>query len=162
MAGESNDSLGETLIETPSETGLPSKVSKRRQGARWYAEERFRPVVEWVKDYAIFMLDPQGNIVSWNNGAERIKGYKGSEILGQHFSVLYTPEERENGAPEKALRAAARDGRFEAQGWRVRKDGSRFWADVVLTALHDPQSRLVAFLKITRDLTDDLQKERAL
>lgn len=119
-------------------------------------------VVESVKGYAIFMLDPQGNIVSWNNGAERIKGYAASEIVGRHFSVFYTPEDTKSGGPEEALRTAARDGRFETQGWRVRKDGSRFWAAVVLTALHDPQSRLVAFLKITRDLTDDLQKEHAL
>jgi PAS domain S-box-containing protein len=162
MAEQSNTGPGESVIETPSGTGQPSNVSNRSQGARWHAEEQFRLVVESVKDYAIFMLDPQGNIVSWNSGAERIKGYKSSEILGHHFSVFYTPEDRENGMPEKALQAAARDDRFEIEGWRVRKDGSHFWADAVLTALKGPESRLMAFLKITRDLTNDRQKEQAL
>lgn len=162
MAGQSNNRLGETLIETPSGTGLPSNVSKKSQGARWHAEEQFRLVVESVKDYAIFMLDPQGNIVSWNNGAERIKGYTASEIIGRHFSVFYTLEDTKSGAPEEALRIAARDGRFEREGWRVRKDGSRFWADVALTALTDPRSRQVAFLKITRDLTERVSREHAL
>lgn len=162
MAVQSNQSMGETVIESPSGIGQASNIPERNRDTGWRAEEQFRHLVESVKDYAIFMLDPQGNIVSWNSGAERLKGYKTSEILGQHFSVFYTPEERENGAPELALRAAARDGRIEREGWRVRKDGSLFWANVVITALKDPESQLVAFLKITRDLTPDLQKERAL
>jgi len=160
--GNPNKSLDDTLIEPPTGIEQPSNVLDGSRDTHWRAEEQFRQLVESVKDYAIFTLDPQGNIVSWNNGAERIKGYKSSEILGQHFSVFYTPEDRENGAPEKALRAAARDGRFELEGWRVRKDGSRFWANIVITALKDPESRVVAFLKITRDLTDDRQKEHAL
>lgn len=151
------------MIESPSGIGQPSgSLGKRGRDSHWHVEEQFRLVVESVKDYAIFMLDTQGNIVSWNQGAERIKGYQASEIIGRHFSVFYTPEDIRSGVPEEGLRAAARDGRFEREGWRLRKDGSRFWADVVITALTDPQSRLGAFLKITRDLTDRVQKERAL
>jgi len=105
-------------------------------------------------DYAIFMLDPGGIIINWNPGAERIKGYRAEEIIGQHFSRFYTLEDRENGLPHRALTIAARDRRFEAEGWRVRKDGSRFWANVVIDAIHDSAGVLIGFAKITRDMTE--------
>jgi PAS domain S-box-containing protein len=122
-------------------------------------EELYRLLVESVKDYAIFMLDPSGHIATWNEGAERIKNYAGDEIIGRHFSVFYTPEDVAAGKPERLLRAAAADGRVEDEGWRVRKDGSRFWADVVITALYDRESRLRGFGKVTRDLTARRQAE---
>ncbi|MCR8958418.1 PAS domain S-box protein [Variovorax sp. S2] len=118
------------------------------------SEERFRLLVEGVKDYAIFMLDPGGHIVSWNLGAQKNKGYEASEIIGQHFSVFYPPEIAAIGWPEQELRNALRDGRFEDEGWRIRKDGSRFWASVVITALHDATGRHRGFAKVTRDLTE--------
>lgn len=118
------------------------------------SEERFRLLVEGVKDYAIFMLDPGGHIVSWNPGAQKNKGYEASEIIGQHFSVFYPPEVAAIGWPEQELRNALRDGRFEDEGWRIRKDGSRFWASVVITALHDATGRHRGFAKVTRDLTE--------
>ena len=118
------------------------------------SEERFRLLVEGVKDYAIFMLDPGGHIVSWNLGAQKNKGYEASEIIGQHFSVFYPPEVAAIGWPEQELRNALRDGRFEDEGWRIRKDGSRFWASVVITALHDATGRHRGFAKVTRDLTE--------
>src|ERR671935_3245571 len=101
-------------------------------------DAQFRLLVESVSDYAIYLLDPGGGVASWNAGAERIKGYAAQEILGRHFSVFYPPEERAAGRPERMLELAAREGRITAHGWRVRKDGSRFWADVVITALHGP------------------------
>lgn len=118
------------------------------------SEERFRLLVEGVKDYAIFMLDPGGHIVSWNLGAQKNKGYEASEIIGQHFSRFYPPEVAASGWPEQELRNALRDGRFEDEGWRIRKDGSRFWASVVITALHDATGRHRGFAKVTRDLTE--------
>ncbi|HEX5411252.1 MAG TPA: PAS domain S-box protein [Terriglobia bacterium] len=162
MTEQAKNSMGEVLTNSLSEMEQPSGALKGSQDARWQVEEQFRLVVESVKDYAIFMLDTQGNIVSWNQGAERLKGYRASEIIGRNFSVFYTPEDRKSGAPAKSLSTAAKDGRSEIEGWRVRKDGSRFWADVVITALKDSQSRLVAFLKITRDLTERVQREHAL
>ena len=118
------------------------------------SEERFRLIVQTVRDYAIFMLDPTGHIATWNAGAERIKGYHADEIIGKHFSIFYPPEDREWDKPAWELREATREGRFEDEGWRVRKDGSRFWANVVITALRDADNRLVGFAKVTRDLTE--------
>ncbi|HJT75579.1 MAG TPA: PAS domain S-box protein, partial [Gemmataceae bacterium] len=115
--------------------------------------------VEGVKDYAIFMLDPEGRVVSWNPGAERIKGYKAEEIIGQHFSRFYPREAVERGWPDEELRRAAAEGRIEDEGWRLRQDGSRFWANVVITALRDEAGTLRGFLKITRDLTERRQAE---
>jgi PAS domain S-box-containing protein len=115
--------------------------------------------VEGVVDYAILMLDPQGYVTSWNAGAERIKGYTAHEILGQHFSVFHTPEDAANGKPERVLDQAIRTGRFEEEGWRVRKDGTRFWASVVVRALHDDDGKLRGFAKITRDLSERLEVE---
>jgi PAS domain S-box-containing protein len=122
------------------------------------SEERFRHFVESVEDYAIFMLDPEGHVVSWNSGAERLKGYKAEEIIGKNFSQFYLPEDAARNDPQDKLRIAARDGRFTEEGWRVRKDGSRFLANVVLTAVHDGDGKLCGFVKVTRDITE--QKER--
>ncbi len=119
-----------------------------------HSEERFRLLVEGAKDYAIYMLDASGRITTWNTGAERMKGYSAAEIIGAHFSRFYAPGDSERGLPEAELEAAARDGRFEVEGWRVRKDGSQFWASAVITALRDADGTLVGFSKITRDMTD--------
>jgi len=124
------------------------------EDALWQSEERFRLMVSCVMDYAILMLDPSGRIISWNLGAERIKGYGAEEIVGQHFSRFYTPDDVRSGKPDRELATAATQGRIEDEGWRVRKDGSRFWANVVITALRDEQGRLRGFGKITRDMTD--------
>jgi PAS domain S-box-containing protein len=119
----------------------------------------FDQLVEGVRDYAIFLLDADGNVASWNQGAERIKGYAAGEIIGKHFSKFYTPESIERGRAEYALKVARREGRFEDEGWRVRKDGSRFWAGVTITALRDKYGDINGFLKITRDLTARKQAE---
>ncbi len=126
------------------------------------SEERFRLLVQDVTDYAIFMLDATGHVVSWNAGAQRIKGYAVSEILGRHFSVFYPREDVAQGRPERNLETALREGRVEDEGWRVRKDGSLFWANVVITALYDEQRRLRGFAKITRDMTQMRRTERVL
>ncbi|HEY2511920.1 MAG TPA: PAS domain S-box protein [Polyangiaceae bacterium] len=122
-------------------------------------EERFRLLVESVRDYAIFMLDTDGRVATWNVGAERIKGYAAHEIIGQHFSKFYPAEDIRDGKPPRELEGAARDGRFEDEGWRLRKDGTRFWANVVITALRDENGRLVGFAKVTRDLTERRRAE---
>ncbi|WP_431125132.1 hybrid sensor histidine kinase/response regulator [Variovorax paradoxus] len=129
-------------------------VRRRQDEMLRMSEERFRLLVEGVKDYAIFMLDPGGHIVSWNLGAQKNKGYEASEIIGQHFSKFYPAELAASGWPEQELRYALRDGRFEDEGWRIRKDGSRFWASVVITALHDATGKHRGFAKVTRDLTE--------
>ena len=121
------------------------------------SEERFRLLVDGVKDYAIFLVDPNGLISSWNQGAERIKGYKAEEILGRHLSTFYQPEEVAAGHPAIELTEAEEQGRVAAEGWRVRKDGSRFWASVVITALRDDAGRLRGFAKVTRDITERKQ-----
>jgi PAS domain S-box-containing protein len=125
-------------------------------------EERFRLIVSNVKDYANIMLDTEGLIVSWNQGAERIKGYRAEEIIGQHFSRFYTAEDLRNGVPARELKQATETGRFEGEGWRMRKDGSRFLANIVITALRDEKGRLRGFGKITRDITERRQAEEAL
>ncbi len=127
-----------------------------------HSEERFRLLVEGVKDYAILMLDPEGRVASWNEGAERIQGYEAEEILGRHFSVFYTEEDVEEGLPEKELRIAATKGRLEEEGLRVRKDGSRFWADVVIAALTDESGNLRGFSKVVRDVTGRKEAEEIL
>lgn len=118
------------------------------------SEERFRLLVQGVTDYAIYMLDPRGRVSSWNAGAERFKGYKSEEIIGQHFSRFYTASDLEADIPAKALEIAQAEGRFEAEGWRVRKDGSHFWANVVIDPIHGDDGELKGFTKITRDLTE--------
>lgn len=124
------------------------------------SEERFRLMVSSVKDYAIFMLDRDGRVISWNLGAERIKGYRAEEIIGRHFSCFYPDEDVQNCKPEQELRTAIREGRVEDEGWRVRKDGSRFWANVVITALWDSAGHLTGFSKVSRDMTDRKQAEQ--
>ena len=126
------------------------------------SERRFRLFVGGVTDYAIFMLDTEGLITNWNAGAGRIKGYRAEEIIGQHFSVFYSPKDREDGLPRRMLTTAARDGRVEAEGWRIRKDGSRFWANVVIDAVRDDAGDLIGFAKITRDMTERRAVEEQL
>ncbi|NKM24223.1 hybrid sensor histidine kinase/response regulator [Rhizobium laguerreae] len=126
------------------------------------SEEQFRRLVQGVSDYAIYMLDPEGNVSSWNFGAERIKGYRPQEIIGRHFSTFYTPEDREAGLPETALGIARAEGRFEREGWRVRKDGTRFWASIVIDAIRDEEGDVIGFAKITRDITEKMETQRAL
>ena len=122
----------------------------------------YRIFIETVRDYALLMLDPNGRIISWNPGAEAIKGYKAEEIIGQHFSVFYPPESIESGLPAHELTVAAKEGRFEDEGWRVRKDGSRFWANVIITALNAPDGTLAGYAKVTRDLTERRKHEQRL
>lgn len=124
-------------------------------------DSRYRLLIESITDYAIYMLDPAGHVTSWNPGAERFKGYSAEEVLGAHFSQFYTPEDREAGRPERALAAAAQAGRFEAEGWRLRKDGTRFWAHVVIDPIRRGEE-LIGFAKITRDLTERREAELAL
>lgn len=123
-------------------------------GAALAGEKRFQLLVDAIQDYAIYLLDPQGRVNSWNTGAERLKGYTAQEILGVHFSRFYTPEDAEAGAPMRALAAARDEGKFEAEGWRVRKDGSRFWASVHIEPVKDPHGAVIGFSKVTRDISE--------
>jgi PAS domain S-box-containing protein len=141
---------GETVSMQPSDFG---GASRRIREVLRHSEERFRLLVEGVKDYAIFMLDPYGYITTWNQGAQRIKGYEAEEIMGEHFSVFYTDEDRERGHPEEELRIAVAEGSYEEEGLRVRKDGSTFWASMLITALRDEDGELRGFAKVTRDIT---------
>lgn len=127
---------------------------KEVDGALRRSQEQFRVLVQGVADYAIYMLDPQGKVSSWNSGAERIKGYEPDEIIGEHYSRFYSPEDVERREPWTNLEAAAREGRLETEGWRVRKDGSRFWAHVVIDRIDDDTGQLIGFAKVTRDETD--------
>lgn len=127
-----------------------------------HSEERFRLLVDGVQDHAIFMLDPAGIVTTWNKGAERLKGYKAEEIIGQHFSKFYPREVIESGWPDHELDMAIRDGRFEDEGWRLRKDGSRFWANVVITALYDRDGTLKGFSRVTRDMTERRRWEQEI
>jgi PAS domain S-box-containing protein len=142
-------------------------ITERRQAlaALRTSEDSFRLLVEGVQDYAIFMLDPEGHISTWNRGAERMKGYTADEVIGQHFRIFYPQEAQEVKHPEHELEIAVLDGRYEEEGWRIRKDGTRFWANVVITALFDPDRRLVGFGKVTRDITGrrmaEAESERA-
>jgi PAS domain S-box-containing protein len=122
----------------------------------------FRRLVDAVVDYAIFQIDPDGIIVTWNSGAERIKGYGADEVVGKHFSLFYTEEDRKAGLPARALQSAVRDGRFESEGWRVRKDGSRFCAFVVIDPIRNERGELIGFAKVTRDITERMQTQRVL
>jgi PAS domain S-box-containing protein len=137
-------------------------LTDRRQAdeALRQSEARFRLLVDSVEDYAIFMLDPQGHVASWNRGAERIKGYRADEILGRHFSAFYSPEDVRSGHPLHELAVARSEGRYEEEGWRVRKDGSLFWADVTITAVRDDTGTLRGFAKVTRDLTQRRESEQ--
>jgi len=123
---------------------------------------RYRLLVEGITDYAIFMLDPTGVVSSWNAGVQRFKGYEASEIIGQHFSRFYTEGDQKIGLPQRALQTAAQEGKFETEGWRIRKDGSRFWAHIVIDPIRDPTGSIVGFSKITRDLTDRRKSQEEL
>ena len=125
-------------------------------------EDSFRLLVESLNDYAIVMLDPGGYVASWNAGAERFKGYRAAEIVGKHFSCFYPADAVQRGLPEQELKAAAKDGRFEGEGWRVRKDGKQFWANVIISALRDKDGTLRGFAKVTRDLTESKQAEEQI
>lgn len=135
---------------------------KMAENALRQSEEQFRLLVQGVTDYAIFMLTPDGRVSSWNAGAQRIKGYRPEEIIGEHFSRFYTEEDQRAGAPQGALETAARDGRFEKEGWRIRKDGRKFIASVVIDPIRAPDGAILGFAKITRDITERREAERAL
>lgn len=134
--------------------------ARQAQEALRQSEERFRLLVEGVQDYAIFMLDPSGHVVSWNSGAQLIKGYTPEEIIGRHFSIFYPIEDIRDRKPERELRIAMAEGRYQEEGWRLRKDGSRFWANVLITALFDAHGQLQGFGKVTRDMTERALVER--
>jgi PAS domain S-box-containing protein len=140
---------------------VPQEYQRSSSQDLFESERRFRLLVEGVADYAIYMLDPRGTITNWNVGAQRIKGYVAHEIIGQHFGIFYTPEDRLAGMPARSLETARREGKFEAEGWRVRKDGSRFLASVVIDAIYEGGS-IIAFAKITRDITEQQKARKAL
>ncbi|WP_299538766.1 PAS domain S-box protein [uncultured Streptomyces sp.] len=143
-------------------TWQPEPRAEVRKPAAPLSEAAFTLLVQGVLDYGIFMLDPQGYIISWNAGAERIKGYRASDIMGQHFSVFYPPEDQASGKPGWELETAVAEGRLEDEGWRIRKDGSRFWANVVITALWDENGVLQGFGKVTRDMSERRAAQHAL
>ena len=126
------------------------------------AEGRYKLLVERISDYAIYMLDPKGIITTWNAGAQRMKGYTAEEIIGRHFSTFYTPEDRASGKPAAVLEIAAREGVYEGRELRVRKDGTRYWATIVVDALRDSDGGLLGFAKITRDITRQVQAQEEL
>jgi len=126
------------------------------------SSEMLRLLVDNLKDYAITMLDPKGTVTSWSPAAERLKGYRSNEIIGKHFSTFYTPEDSASGKTERELEIAAREGRFEDEGWRIRKDGSKFWANVIITALRDESGKVIGFGKVTRDLSERKQAEEQI
>ena len=134
--------------------GPTEKLPRRRSALRPRDNKLFRTLVENIVDYAIFMLDADGRVITWNIGAERVKGYAKEEIVGQHFSRFYLPEDIERGRPQHGLEVAATEGRFEEEGWRLRKDRSLFWANVIITPVRDPAGNLLGFAKVTRDLTE--------
>ena len=139
-------------------------ITERRaaQEALRKAAREFQLLVQGVKDYAIFMLDLEGRISNWNSGAQNIKGYRADEVIGSHFSRFYTEEDREAGKPARALRTAVNEGKFEAEGWRVRKDGSRFWASVLIDPVYDENGELVGYAKVTRDITERREADEQL
>jgi len=154
-AGKPRRSLGERDTASYAQAGGATGVVTQASGL-------FQLLVESVRDYAIYALDPTGVIMSWNAGAERIKGYRADEVIGRHFPIFYTAEDLANGKPARELEQAARHGRVEDAGWRVRKGGTHFWASVVVTALRDTTGRLVGFAKVTRDLTDQRRSDEQL
>ncbi|WP_177176918.1 hybrid sensor histidine kinase/response regulator [Faunimonas pinastri] len=150
------DVLGFVVVSQDLTAGAAIQESLRQN------EEQFRRLVQSVTDYAIYMLDPEGYVSNWNSGAQRIKGYAPEEIVGEHFSRFYTDEDRKNRLPWQGLATAAEAGRFEKEGWRVRKDGSRFWAHVVIDPIRDDDGNLLGFAKVTRDITERMEAQRAL
>ncbi len=152
-----------TLLESHGRaSAAPARTETSPSVALEPSEERFQLLVESVRDYAILMLDPSGRIASWNAGAERIKGYKAEQIIGKHFRIFYGAEAIAAGQPERELEIATREGRYEEEGWRVRADGSRFWASMVLTPVWDRSGQLAGFAKVTRDATDRRDADEAL
>jgi PAS domain S-box-containing protein len=149
------------LIGGTLSASLTDTRDRELSGAR-DSDQQFRLLVDGVTDYAIYMLDAQGYVTSWNPGVQRIKGYSAKEIIGEHYSRFFTEEDRKAGVPQQILAAAARDGRFEAEAWRVRKDGSRFYVNAVITALRDPSGALIGFAKVTRDITERVRQQQAL
>ena len=126
------------------------------------SKQQYKLLLQSVMDYGIFMLNPEGIIISWNEGARRIKGYRANEIVGRHFSVFYTAEDKNKNKPYKELRIALKEGKYEEEGWRVRKDGSLFWANIIISPMYDEHKKHIGFSKITRDLTDRMEAEKAL
>jgi len=137
----------------------PSRNDDAASASDVRLDDRFFLLIEAVQDYAIFMLDPAGNVASWNRGAQRIKGYSHDEIIGRHFSTFYTEQDIAAGKPARELATAAAEGRVEDEGWRVRRDGSRFWANVTISAVRDANGTLLGFAKVTRDMTDRMRLE---
>ena len=158
------DAIGNEAGELQGFAKVTRDITERRAAmeALRESERQFRLLVEGVTDYGLYMLDPNGIVTSWNAGAERIKGYPAEEIIGQHFSRFYTERDRAAGIPARALETAVREGRFESEGWRVRKDGNLFWANVVVDPIRDEQGKLVGFAKITRDVTERRNAQLAL
>src|ERR1700722_8405248 len=149
-----NQGPARTLLFGISPSGRDKMDRPRDVHALADDDGRYRLLVDSITDYAIYMLDADGVVASWNAGARRFKGYEASEIIGQHFSRFYTEEDRAAGLPEHTLKTAATEGRYETEGWRVRKDGTRFWANVVVDPIRDPSGDLLGYAKITRDLTE--------
>ena len=152
------------MIDTDDKKAQPPPAADRnqKQTQQLTSDEQFRLMVEQVKDYAIFMLGPQGHVLSWNSGAEQIKGYRPEEIIGKHFSIFYPKEDVKAGLPQRELEIASSAGSMDVMGWRLRKDGSRFWAAITITALHDREGNVTGFAKMTRDITERRDTEEAL
>ena len=151
---------GRSLVSRKSRATPPNSANNREQLRE--SERQFRLLVNGVTDYALCMLDPNGIVTNWNAGAQRIKGYTAEEIVGQHFSKFYTESDRKAGLPSRALLTATTHGRFEAHGWRVRKDGSMFWANVIIDPIKDEHGTLLGFSKITRDITERHEAQKTM
>lgn len=149
-------------LQAREEAEQTARLAYEREAALRPQEERFRLFIDAVKDYAIITLDAKGHVSSWNQGAERLKGYTASEILGKHYSKFHPAEEVQAGKPQRELEIATREGRVEDEGWRVRKDGSRFWANVLMSAIRDQSGQLIGFAKVTRDFTERMRVHSAL
>jgi PAS domain S-box-containing protein len=147
------------MAEAINKTGEPVPIDRARNSGTTGQTDLFRLLVEGIRDYAIFVLDPQGNVLTWNPGAQALKGYAREEIVGKHFSAFYPPESVQSGWPERELALAQKEGRFADEGWRIRKDGTSFWASVTITPLYGPDSQLSGFAKVTQDLTERRQAE---